>query len=158
MFAKHALAILVTACVLAATPAQAQNRADAYRSAPFPGNGAQARGVFAGADMRLELGGQAGPAPRIAMRIAPLVRQSSPDWPASIRIGEGLALTFASERKLQVMLAGRSLREVAGSAVPEGQRSNLSTGATIAIAGGVIVVGIAAFVVARRIDRRNEET
>lgn len=155
---RQTLAVLVTASVLAAVPAHAQHRADSYREAPYPGNGAQAHGVFAGATVRLHLGRKAKPAPQIALRIAPHARSNWLDRPTSSRIGEGLALTFTGEQSPRVLLAGRSLREVGNGTLPDGRRNNLSTLSTIAIVGGVAMLGVATWFFVRVIEPSEQES
>ena len=139
---KLVIAALVSAQLSAAQPAFAAQL----------GVGQQTRmGVFAGAQLRLPLGGsRAEAAPRASVGIAPIARSQSLDGASRTRIGQGLQLSLQPNRPVELSLAGTRLDRLglaAGGQMPDGQRAGVSTLGWIAIGVGataVILVGAVA--------------
>lgn len=82
------------AAALIATPAQAADQTDARL------------GTFVGAQLKMSLGGASKAKPSARLAIAPTQSRFSGDGMIRTRIGEGIALDFASDTKPTLMLAG----------------------------------------------------
>ena len=113
-------------------------------------------GAFAGARIRLPLGGANTAQPRAVLTIAPTYRSTSTDGEVRTRIGEGLAFGLAPDRGPTVTLAGVRADRALGLA-PGGQdasdtRIGLSTGGKVALGVGVLLLagGVGYLVLANR--------
>jgi hypothetical protein len=113
--------------------------------------GTQTRvGVFAGAQVRIPLGG-CGPraqAPTAALGIAPIANSQRPTGETQMRIGDGLQLRLQPDRPVELAFAGNRLdqfRLARGGQTPDGPRSGVSTLGWIGIGVGVVAVGFAGF-------------
>lgn len=147
--------ISIWAAALAAIciqPVQAQ-----MVSAPPPNGAEPARmGGFVGARVRIALGGTRGEKQKLraGLTIAPMQYRGGGDLQGfRSRIGEGLELGFrGGETAPRLSLAGMPL--TGGKGAPLKGRSNLSDGATIALAvvGVAAAVGIALYVAADEAD------
>jgi hypothetical protein len=106
---------------------------------------------FVGVTYRLGLDGKSGkPHGRASLQVSSMV--SAPDA-STLRIGQGLEIVSGKAGKPALLIAGREAGEL-------GDRSHLSTGATVALAlVGVVVVaaGVAALLIDERLDRQNQE-
>jgi hypothetical protein len=97
-------------------------------------------GTFAGARIRLSLGGkQQDRRFRAGLAIAPMQRSQAISGESRTRIGEGLELGFAGERPLTLSLAGRPVNHLlpSGSKADDEPRLGMSTGGYVAIGVGV---------------------
>ncbi|HEY0086374.1 MAG TPA: hypothetical protein VGB65_10745 [Allosphingosinicella sp.] len=111
----------VQAAELAAGPQQQQTR----------------MGAFAGARLRVTLGGKKQTV-RAGLMAAPSVR-SVRDGASSLRIGEGLEYGLSDRRPQPgLSFAGREIGS--GKHLPDGKRQNVSTTGYIAIAAGVVLL------------------
>jgi len=130
----YVLAGLVAAqMIVAAPPAAAANldQATTLQS-----------GTFAGARIRLSLGGkQQDREFRAGLTVAPTLRSQTISGETRTRIGEGLELGFTGERPLSLSFAGRPVsRLLPGTGKPGDDKLGLSTGGKVAIGVGVALV------------------
>lgn len=150
---KTLIACLVAAQILAVQPASAAPLHD------DPAVARQGHGAFAGARLRVPLGGSAEPA-RAGLAIAPVQRGYGADGGSSLRFGEGVELGFAGEGKARLMLGGQPLGARLAAAQEEGEDEDggISTLGTVAIVvGGLLVVGgIGLAVLAHEISKNSE--
>lgn len=100
-------------------------------------------GAFAGLRVRMPLDGDAGQRQlRAGLALAPTMHSRSADGASRMRIGEGLELGLAGDRRAQLSLGGTPVSRLAqGPVGPNGRRLNASTGQWVAIGvGGVVVL------------------
>ena len=99
-------------------------------------------GTFAGARIRLSLGGkQQDQRFRAGLTLAPTLRSQTLSGETRMRIGEGLELGFTGKRSLALSLAGRPVsRLLPGAGMPGDDKLGLSTGGKVAIGVGVALV------------------
>lgn len=120
------LTLASLAMPIAAQPSSAvfPTSADPSMSRPF---------MFSGATVRLSLDGRGEHRPEFAMRFSG--GRTSPGLMPNI--GDGVAFSAVPGANPRLTLAGQDTKQI-------GKRLNLSSGATIAVvAGGVLVVGLA---------------
>ena len=153
-------AILIASLVAAQTFATAS---PAFAASLYDQNQTtqQSRGVFAGARMRIALGGGEKPIPRAGLAFAPTLRSERSDGRSNLRFSEGVELGFADSAKPSLMLAGQPI----GASKPgaaEGKDKDMhkgpSTLGTVAIiAGGLLIVGgIGAALLYHELDEQSE--
>lgn len=131
-----AAASLIAAQLLAAAPARA---ADLVANA----DPAQVRmGAFAGARVRLDVGGRHDGRVRAGLALTPFSRSQTGDGRIALRYGEGLEFGIAGREPAQVRLAGFRLTPGGVRREGPGPRLGLSTIETTLVVGGVIVVGL----------------
>jgi hypothetical protein len=125
--------------ILAAILCGMQTLAAPALAAPLPGDGAPQMGAFAGARLRVPLGGgrerpQAGLALTSTLRGGPT---------GELRFAKGAELGFSGSDRVRLSLAGRSVSQLApGRAGPNGQKLGFSTvGWVIIGASAAIIVG-----------------
>ena len=130
--------------MLAAQPAMAADLGDDR------GASVQRNGAFAGARLRVPLGGPAGQKVRGGLTMAPVLQGRQADGSVRTRFGEGLELGFAGRDRPELSLGGRSFAQLTqGRTGPDGRKLGVSTVAWVAIGVGVaLVVVTAAFVAA----------
>ena len=117
-------------------------------------------GTFAGARIRLSLGGkQQDREFRAGLTLAPTLHTQSISGESRMRIGEGLELGFTGERPLALSLAGRPVsRLLPGTGKPGDDKLGLSTGGKVAIGVSVaLVVAAGAFYLAIQCDEDERE-
>lgn len=105
-------------------------------------------GTFAGARIRLSLGGQQHDRKlRAGLTIAPTLRSQTISGQTQTRLGEGLELGFTGKRPLTLSLAGRPISGLlpGGGKSEDEQRLGISTGGYVAIGVGVAAL-VGAFV------------
>jgi hypothetical protein len=112
-------------------------------------------GTFAGARIRLSLGGkQQDQRFRAGLTLAPTMHTQSISGESRMRIGEGLELGFTGERPLTLSLAGQPVsRLLPGASKPGDDKLGLSTGGKVAIGVGaalVVAAGAGYLVLANR--------
>lgn len=139
-------ALVVTPLAVAAQPATAAELSDAQAVS------SQRQGAFAGARLRVPLGGgeKAGKA-RAALTMAPVLQGRRADGAMRTRFGEGMELRLAGDSgKAELAFGGRSLAQLKeGRTGPDGRRLGVSTLGWVAIGvGTALIVGTAAFVYA----------
>lgn len=120
----------------------------ALAAAPEPMNfGNNEVGSFAGARLRLALGGTAAAAkPRLSLSVTPTLRSQDLSGTVRTRFGEGVALDLTGDRTVRFSLAGRPLNALAflGSQtdIDKSKTHGISTTGAIAIGvGAVVLVG-----------------
>ena len=97
-------------------------------------------GAFAGARLRVALGGERRERVRAGLTVAPALHGVK-DGTVRLRVGEGLEFGLTERRAPALSLAGRRLSELSGSeSVPDGNRQNVSTLGWVAIGAGVVAV------------------
>ncbi|HEX8534676.1 MAG TPA: hypothetical protein VF662_10950 [Allosphingosinicella sp.] len=105
-------------------------------------------GAFAGARLRMPLGGSEKPKAGLAFTNVRL------DGSGARRFSKGIEVGFAGSEKLQVSIAGRQLDRLGMQPLgrgPEGRKAGVSTIGWVAIGAGVaIIVGAALFIDAVR--------
>ena len=100
-------------------------------------------GAFAGARIRLSLGGKHQDRKlRAGLTVAPTLRSQSMAGHARTRFGEGLELGFTGERPLALSLAGRPVSGLlpGGGKSEDERRLGVSTTGYIAIGAGVVLL------------------
>lgn len=107
-------------------------------------------GAFAGARLRLSLGGGEKARPRIGLTLAPTQQSFRADGRQRLRFGEGLELGFTG-REATARVGGYSLTG-GGEAEPGKTRMGVSTIGAAGIAAGVIVAGLVIYAFAVRPD------
>ncbi len=114
-------------------------------------------GTFAGARIRISLGGERHDRKfRAGLTLAPTLRSQTISGGTQLRFGEGLELGFTGKRPLTLSLAGVRADTVLGlngrDRIDTDNRLRLSTGGKIAIGVGVILVagGVGYLVMANR--------
>lgn len=102
----------------------------------------QRTGAFAGARVRLALGGS--PEASAALTLAPMQRAVAGDGAVRMRFGEGLALGVSGEKPVALTLAGTRVDRLGIAAnakiEPNASRHGISTLGYVAIGVGVLVV------------------
>ncbi len=147
-------------CVLAGLiVAQSLVAAQPAAAAPFDEITTVQNGTFAGARIRLSLGGrqQEGKI-HAGLTIAPMLRSQTISAVSRIRIGEGLELGFAGERRLAWSLGGRPVSRLlpGGSKSEDDRRLGTSTGGYVAIGVGVAALVAGAIVAGVVIDHSDD--
>jgi len=129
------LASFVAAQIFASGPATAASP-DQMASAHVDG------GMFAGARLRVPLGGASPPKPRLMLSLAPMMRSQSADGRVQLRFGEGMAIGPGEGRALRISLAGQPLSAFAPRAakVDTANANGISTIGWVAIGAGVLLV------------------
>lgn len=132
---NYVLAGLVAAqSIVAAQPAAA---------APFEQMTNVQRGTFAGARIRISLGGrQHDQKFRAGLAIAPTMRSQTISGETRTRIGEGLELGFSGERSPAFSLGGQPVSRLlpGGRKSDDEKRLGTSTGGYVAIGAGVVAL------------------
>jgi hypothetical protein len=106
-------------------------------------------GAFAGARLRIPLGGSESGKARAGLALAPTLHSLRSDGSLRTRHADGVELSLAGQRKMQLTLAGRPVSQLAaGRRAPEGQKLGVSTVGWVAIGVGTIVLLVAALAVA----------
>jgi hypothetical protein len=117
-------------------------------------------GTYAGARIRLSLGGkQQDRKFRAGLTLAPTLRSQTNSGQTRTRFGEGLELGFTGERSLTLSLAGRPVSHLVpgGSKSEDERRLGISTVGVVAIGAGVaLVVGAVLFADAVEDSREND--
>lgn len=97
-------------------------------------------GAFAGARLRVALGGAPRERVRAGVAVAPALHRME-DGSSRLQIGEGIEYGITDRRGADVSLAGRRISDMQRS--PDGRRQNVSTLGWVAIGvGAVLVVGV----------------
>ncbi len=132
---SYVLAGLVVAqSIVAAQPAAA---------ATYQDTATVQSGTFAGARLRLSLGGkQEDRRVRAGLAFAPTLRSQSGSGEVRTRIGEGVELGFTGDRPLTLSLAGRPVSQLlpGQSKLEDERQMGISTGGYVAIGVGVALV------------------
>ena len=102
----------------------------------------QSRGTFAGARLRIPLGGEK-PTPRAGLAFTAMQRSGTSDGRSSLRFSEGVEFGFAGSTKPRLMLAGQPVSATRLGLADDGDKDGgLSTLGTVAIVvGGLLVAG-----------------
>lgn len=114
----------------------------------------QSRGTFAGARLRIPLGGEKA-TPRAGLAFTAMQRSGASDGSSSLRFSEGVEFGFAGSTKPQLMLAGQPLSATKLGLADDGdKKGGISTLGTVAIVvGGLLVVGaIGAAILAHELE------
>jgi len=105
-------------------------------------------GAFGGVRLRIPLGGDArAQSPRLGLALTPTMHQLNDRGEARIRIGEGVEYGFVGRRPAPALsVAGRPIGDYRLRAAQDGDRNDdrLDTGEILLIAGGVVVLVLAA--------------
>ena len=134
--------------IVAFVAAQMLGAAQPAAAADLVAQEAPQMGAFAGARLRMPLGGAREERQvRAGLTLAPTMRSHNADGASRLRFGEGLEFGFTGREPLRLSLAGTPVNRLTqGRAGPDGQRLGVSTIGWIAIGVGaavVIVVGAA---------------
>lgn len=106
-------------------------------------------GSFAGARLRLPLGGDASARPEASLAVAPMMERRSSNGRHSLAIGQGVALNLAGGRpelRLGALRADQAVRLAVGGNQAPNHKARLSTGAWLGIGAGVVAIGAVIFV------------
>jgi len=133
-------ALIASQIGLAAQPAMAADLTSDRTSV------AQRQGAFAGARLRVPLGGSKSNKIRAGLTVAPLVQGRSNSGEIRTRLGEGLEFGIAGEtRKPALSFAGTPVSQLAqGKAGPAGAKKGVSTIGWVAIGVGAVLVSLVA--------------
>lgn len=105
----------------------------------------QRHGAFAGARLRVPLGGESGRKLRAGLTVAPIAQGTTGEGSRRVRFGEGLELGMAGGEKPALAFAGRPVSKIAqGPVAPDGRRLGTSTGKGLLIVGGVVILTLGA--------------
>lgn len=146
--------ILTAAALVAAqlVPASQAAGADLAAGAEF----APARmGAFAGARLRVGLGGRHDGPARFGLTLAPISQSRTMDGRSVRRFGEGFELGFGGREPARLRLAGYRVGPGGTLLDERDTRLGVSTIGTAAIVGGVIVVGLVGLALIGRNDDDN---
>jgi hypothetical protein len=132
-------ALVAAQLMVAAQPAMAAELPD-ERAAT-----SQRHGAFAGARLRVPLGGETGEKARAGLAVAPLLQSRGADGRVVTRFGDGVELGFSGQDKVGLSFNGTRLSQYrAGRAGPDGKKLGVSTIGWVAIGvGAAIVIGYA---------------
>ena len=152
-------------CLLIAALVAAQSLATASpgfaaRLDDQPATTQQSRGAFAGARLRIPLGGEK-PTPRVGFAFTAIQRSGASDGSSSLRFSEGVEFGFAGSTSPQLMLAGRPVDAMGLGVAQDGDedkgRGPSTLGVVAIIAGGLLVVGGIGFaVLAHELEKSSE--
>ena len=141
MLSRISAATITVASLMASTPAAAQN-------AGMLATTSTEAGAFAGARLRLRLGGKSMPRPEFGVTFAPMLRAASADGRVRMRFGEGAGFGIAGGEPARLSLGGRPVLSFTERRV-ELDKTNamgVSTIGYVAIGAGVaLVVGALLF-------------
>ena len=106
-----------------------------------PAGAGQKQAAFAGARLRVPLGGEGKEKARAGLAVAPVLHSRQADGSMRTRFGEGMELGFAGGPRAQLMLAGRRVSSIAqGRSGPDGAKLGTSTSKGLLIVGGILVL------------------
>jgi hypothetical protein len=109
------------------------------------GSAVQRHGAFAGARLRVPLGGGKGEKIHAGLAVAPMVESRGSDGSIRTRFGEGMEFGVAGQEKAGLRLGGKSLAQLTqGRQGPQGAKAGVSTLKGLAIVGGVVVLTLGA--------------
>lgn len=102
-------------------------------------------GTFAGARLRLTLGGEKAARPGLGLGVAGVTQSRAPDGETRMHFSDGVQLGYSSDRRLGLMVAGKSLK-AHKAALQSDQEDDDGDGISTLgwvgiIAGGVLIVG-----------------
>lgn len=140
------LAALVAAQILAAAPA------GAAELLAGPETASSRLGSFAGARLRVDLGGKRDAKPRLGLTVAPLRQVRAGDGATRVQFGEGVELGLTGGERPALRVAGRRLAPNGELVDEDGKRLGVSTLEAAGIAAGVIVAGFLVVALAFRSD------
>lgn len=130
---------------LVSEPALAAGQSDQYSSAR------QDAGAFAGARLRIRLGGNKAGHVRAGLAFAPMTRTETVGGRAHVRYGEGVEFGFNGTSRAGFSVGGQPIERFAllpGTGVDKRGTKGLSTAGAVGIGAAVVVLaGVAAFVV-----------
>lgn len=131
---------LVAAQLMTAQPAMAAELIDER------GATSQRHGAFAGARLRVPLGGESDRKLRAGLTVAPVAEGTNGEGSRRIRFGEGLELGIAGgSDKPALAFGGRPVSQIAqGPIAPDGRRLGTSTGKGLLIVGGIVILTLGA--------------
>lgn len=137
--------IATMAGLAAAGLALAAQQAAAAELIDDRGATSQRHGAFAGARLRVPLGGESDRKVRAGVTAAPVVQGESAGAGRRTAFGEGLDLDLAGRGKPVLALGGRPVAEIAqGPKGPDGRRLGTSTSKGLLIVGGIVVLTLGA--------------
>ncbi|HEV2866278.1 MAG TPA: hypothetical protein VGX37_07165, partial [Allosphingosinicella sp.] len=135
---KLMIAALLAGQIASAAPAAAAELAAGHETQP---------GAFAGLRLRVPLDRNVPDrGVRAGFTVAPALQTRDIQGASRTRIGEGIELGLAGDRRVQLSLGGTPVSQLRpGGQAPRGQRAGVSTLGWVAIgAGTVVVVGLVA--------------
>jgi hypothetical protein len=122
---------------------------------------AQRMGAFAGARLRIPLGGDEGRRQvRAGLTVAPTLHSRSMDGASRLRIGQGVEFGLTGREPVHLSIGGTPVSQLGQvGTVPGGPRRNLSTGEWIGVGVGtvVVVLGVAYLLFSEWIDCDEDE-
>ena len=128
-------ALVAAQIMLAAQPAMAADLGDERGAA------SQRQGAFAGARLRVPLGGAKEEKARAGLTLAPVLQGRQADGSIRTRFGEGVEYRFAGGSRPELAFGGRSIAELTqGRAGPDGRKMGVSTLGWVGIGLGVVAV------------------
>lgn len=130
-----AAAALAAAPILTAAPA-----AGAELPAAPASRGPSRVDAFAGARLRVPMGGRKAGQVRLGLAVAPAQRREDSAGAAKLRFGEGLELSLAGREPAGLRVAGYRLAPGGTLTDEDGRRLGVSTIGAVAIGTGVVLV------------------
>lgn len=109
-------------------------------------------GAFAGARLRVDLGGRRDGRTGAGLVLAPVSRNQTSEGRSSLGYGEGIELRVSGQDPASLRLFGHRFRPGGRMEDEDGNRLGVSTLGVAAIAAGVIVVGAVVLALAVRSD------
>ena len=121
----------------------------------------QQMGAFAGARLRIPLGGEDGQRQvRAGLTVAPTLHSRSADGASRLRFGEGVELGLSGREPVRLSIGGTPVSQLAqGGAGPNGERRNMSTAEWVGVGVGaaVVTLGVAYLLFSEWIDCDEDE-
>ena len=137
-------ALLAAQIMVAAQPAFAADFGDDRTAST------QRHGAFAGARMRVPLGGPAGQKVRGGLTMAPVLQGRQADGRVRTRFGEGMEFGLSGRDRIALTIGGTPVSQLSRGTGPDGRKMGVSTVGWVAIGVGVVAVTLfAAFVLCR---------
>ena len=112
-------------------------------------------GAFAGARLRVPLGGAVRPRPQLALTFAPMLRSAHADGRVRMRFGEGLGFGIVGRSSMHLPLGGRASNITKqGGVIGKDNAAGVSTLGWVGIGAGalVLVYTVAYFTATSRFD------
>lgn len=128
-------------CLVASQLLAAAQPASAADLGDNGGSAAQRHGAFAGARLRVPLGGDRGEKARVGVTVAPLTESIGADGKVNTRFGEGMEIGISGSERAGLRVGGKSLAQLTqGRPGPDGPKAGASTMKGLAIVGGIVVL------------------
>lgn len=133
-----AIGLLILGQAIHGAPAPAAEIREGPRT-----DGATRVAAFAGARLRVPIGGRDASRARVALALAPTQRSEGSAGATRLRFGEGVELDLAGRERSGLRIAGYRFSPGAAPLDGKGRRLGVSTAGAAAIGAGVVLVSAA---------------